>query len=140
MADGYWTIGILANVWIRSWAHESFSEYWEGIWFDGWWCSGCFLLNPILLLLLDGPFPEFCRELMGLNGLGSIQIVRKANAIFLAPNTPPLARRLAKIILALITLAQLEGFWNLVSVPQIFGLLPRAQYESKYFGTESLEE
>lgn len=77
---------------------------------------------------------------MCLHGLGSIQIVRKANAIFLAPNTPPLVRSLAKIILTLITLAQLEGFWALFPVPQIFGLFPRTQYESKYFGAESPEE
>lgn len=139
MADGYWTIGILANVWIWSWAYDSFSEYWEGTWFHGWWCSGGSPPRPILLLL-DGSFLGFCRELMCLHGLGSIQIVRKANAIFLTPNTPPLVRSLAKIILTLITLAQLEGFWALFSVPRIFGLFPRTQYESKYFGAESLEE
>lgn len=138
MADGYWTSGILANVCIWFWANESFSEYWGEIWFDGGWCSGCFLLLRPILLFLDGPFPEFCRDL---TGLGFIQIVRKANAIFLAPNTsPPLVRSLAKIILTLITLAQLEGFRALSSVPQIFGLFPRIQYESKYFGAESLEE
>lgn len=92
------------------------------------------------MLLFDGPFLEFCRELMGLHGLRSIQIVREANAIFLAPNAPPLIRSLAIIVLTLITLAQLEGFWALFSVPQIFGLFPETQYESKYFVAESLEE
>lgn len=88
------------------------------------------------MLFLDGPFLEFCRVLMGFHGLGFIQIIRKANAIFLPPNTSPLVRSLAKVILTLINLAQLEGFWALSSVPQIFGLFPRNQYESKYFGAE----
>lgn len=133
MADGYWTIGILTNVWILAWAYEGFS------WFNGWWCFGNCLLRPILLLL-DGSFLEFCRELIRLHGLMFIQIVRKANAILLAPNTPSLVRSLAIIILTLMTLAQLKGLWALFSVPQFIGLFLRTQYEPKYFGVESLEE
>lgn len=67
------------------------------------------MLRP-LLLLLDGSFLEFGRELIGFHALRFIQIVRKANAILLAPKMPPLVRSLAIIILTSITLAQLEGF------------------------------
>lgn len=105
MADGYWTIGILANARIWSWAYKKFSEHWEGSWFHEWWCFGVFLLRSTLLLL-DGTFLEFCRELMSLHGLRSIQRVRRASAILLAPDMPPPIRSLAIIILTSTTLAQ----------------------------------
>lgn len=130
MADGYLTSGILANAWIWTWAYKSSSKHWEGSWFYEWWSFGGFLFRPILLLL-DGTFLEFCRELRCLHGIRHIQIGRNANAILLAPDTPPLVRSLAIIILTKMTLAQQE-VWALLSVPQIYELFPRIRYESKY--------
>lgn len=69
---------------------------------------------------------------MGLHGRRPIPIVRKADAILLAPDTPQLDRSLAIFIFTLIALAQQEEFWALLSVPQIYDLFPRIRYESKY--------
>ena len=128
MADGYSTIGILANARIWSWAYKIFSEHWKGSWFYGWWSFGGFLLRPILLLF-DITFLECCRELRCLCGIRHIQIVRKANAILLTPDTPPLVRSLAITILTKMALAQQGDFWAFLSIPQIYELVPRIRYE-----------
>lgn len=128
MADGYLTIRILANARIWPWAYKSSSEHWKGSWFCGWWFFGGFLLRHILLLL-NGTFLECCRELRCLRGIRHIQIVGNANAILLTPDTPPLVRSLAIIILTKMTLAQQRDFWAFLSVPQIYEFVPRTRYE-----------
>lgn len=140
MADGYLTSGILANAWIWTWAYKSSSKHWEGSWIYEWWSFGGFLFRPILLLL-DGTFLEFFRGLRCLHSIRHIQIVRNANAILLAPDTPdtpPLVRSLAITILTKMALAQQE-VWALLSVPQIYELFPRIRYESKYLALNCLK-